>query len=1047
MSIPALSVKRPIFITSLVLLLLFTGWQAMRGMPVNLFPQAELPFITISTLYPGAGPREVETSISKPLEDELATLEGMKKITATSQDSLSIVLVEFQAGLPLDTLEQRLRDRVARAKAEFPKDTEEPIIERMNASNDPILTVFIESDKMNRTELTDWADQDLKPLLSRVPKVGRVDILGGTKREIHVEIDPKKLGDYRIPLLSIAQSLESSGQNVPGGSLNLGDKEMGVRSLAQFEKLSDLEQKLVSFANLESGIRIKDMGRVVDTTEKERTKAFMNGKEGIVAQIYKQSGANTVSVTDAAKKEVQRLNEQFQASGGPKLTIARDGSQMIRDSIFDVWESIIIGILLTVVVVYFFLGSMRSTVITGFAIPNSLLGAFVFMSLFGFSLNILTLLALSLCVGLLVDDAIVVRENIFKQIEAGKEPKRAAIDGANEVAMAVVAVTAAVLSMFGPVAFLTGTVGQFFREFGLTICFAMLISLFDAMAVAPMLSAYWGGKAAHIHEKTKNPIRKLVQKFDHFQSWLERKYQALLNRALHFPVTTVTIVIAVAAGLTWAASHLPGSFLPVDQSSEFSVTVKMPSGTSIQATTEVAKKVEAEVRRAGSIETTVLTVGNTQQELNVARVFVKLKKKSERADKKPSEIRDQTRAALRENLKLPEGAEVLVVQADIGSAGVRPFSLLIQTSERDRLKPIAERVYAQMKELNSFISPTLEARPGGQEIQVELKSDQAQKLGVSPGTAGTEVRGRIEGLEVGKFRENGREYDIKLTTNDPSELWVERKREILVPNVNMVPVDLRQVADFKILESPAKIERVNRSYTVRITSDLGSEGLTKALSDVTKILEEEKKTSPDLKYMFEGDAESYDEMSASTGKALLFGIVFLFLVLASLYESFLLSFLNIVTLPLAVCGAFFALLIMQDSLHLYSMIGMLLLLGVATKNSILLVDTAKERLAQSDGKETLEEAKEGIASASVRRLRPILMTSLALIAGTIPIAVGLNEASAQRTGMGIAIVGGTISSTLFTLIFIPALLILVEKAKIWFRTKRLAPKVQKGGVL
>ncbi len=1036
MSIPALAVKRPIFITSIVILLLFTGFQAMRGMPVNLLPESDLPFITISTLYPGAGPREVETSISKPLEDELATLEGLKKITATSQDSLSLVLVEFRPGLPLDTLEQRLRDRVALAKGEFPKEAKEPIIERMNPSNQPILTVFIESDKMSRSELTDWADQDLKPLLARVPKVGRVDILGGTKREIHIEIDPKKLADYRIPLLSIAQSLENSGQNVPGGSLNLGDKEMGVRSLAQFEKLSDIEQKLVSFANQESGTRVKDMGRVVDTTEKERTKAFMNGKEGIVAQIYKQSGANTIAVTDSAKDEVKRLSEQFQASGGPKMTIARDGSQLIRDSVFDVWESIVVGIILTVIVVYFFLGSLRSTIITGFAIPNSLLGAFVFMALFGFSINILTLLALSLCVGLLVDDAIVVRENIFKQIEAGKEPKVAAVDGANEVAMAVVAVTAAVLSMFGPVAFLTGTVGQFFREFGLTICFAMLISLFDAMAVAPMLSAYWGGKVSHIHAKTRNPIRKLVQLFDHFQSWLERVYQALLKNTLRYPITTLTVVVGIAGAFSWSAAFLPSSFLPTDESAEFSVTVKMPSGTSLQATTEAAKQVEAEVRRVGPIESTVMTVGNAQQELHVANVFVKLKKKSERGEKKPSEIRDDTRKALSERLKLPPGSEILVVINDIGGTGMRPFSLLIQTSDREQLKPITERVFAKMKELDSFVSPSQELRPGGQEIQVEMKSDQAQRLGVSPGTAGIEVRGRIEGLEVGKLRENGREYDIKLTTNDPSDLWLNRQKEILVPNINMVPVDLRQVADFKILESPSKIERVNRSYTARIGADLGSKGLTKALEDVKQILDEEKKLNPDLKYMFEGDAESYDEMAASTGKALLFGIVFLFLVLASLYESFLLSFLNIVTLPLAVCGAFFGLWIMQDGLHLYSMIGMLLLLGVATKNSILLVDTAKERLDASNGKETLEEAKEGIASASVRRLRPILMTSLALIAGTIPIAIGLNEASAQRTGMGIAIVGGTITSTLFTLIFIPSLLILVEKAKIWIRSKR-----------
>lgn len=658
------------------------------------------------------------------------------------------------------------------------------------------------------------------------------------------------------------------------------------------------------------------------------------------------------------------------------------------------------------------------------------------MAIAGFSVNILTLLALSLCVGLLVDDAIVVRENIFKHIENGKDPKKAAVEGAEEVGMAVVAITAAVLSMFGPVGLLTGTIGQFFKEFGLTICFAMLISLFDAMAVAPMLSAYWGGKVEHLHNKTKNPFRKMAQYFDHFQSWIERNYKVLLSKALRYPAFTICLVIAAAIGLSSTIGVLPSSFLPTDQTGEFYVKVKMPVGTTLLATTEVSSQVEEMLRKQRSIATTVMTVGSAQQELNVASIYVKLKKPSERGDRKPSEIRDDTRDALKKSLSLPEGAEVLVVAPDLGGTGVRPFSLLIQTENPADLKATAERVFERMKPLDSLQSMSLDLKPGGKEIQIEMKSDQAQRLGVSPAVAGLEVRARIEGLEVGKLRENSREYNIKLTTKDSSDLWLNRSQEILVPNLNMTPVDLRRVADFKILESPSKIERVNRSYTARISADVGNKGLSTALAEVTTIMQEEQKTFPGLRFSFEGDSESYDEMSASAGKALLFGIVFLFLVLASLYESFLLSFLNIVSLPLAVSGAFFGLWLMNDGLHLYSMIGMLLLLGVATKNSILLMETAKERLGGDRPDESLEHTQEEINVASVRRLRPILMTSLALIAGTIPIAVGLNEASAQRTGMGIAIVGGTITSTLFTLIFIPCLLMVVEKAKRFARGKK-----------
>lgn len=1029
MNIPALSVKRPIFITSIVLLLFFAGWQAFNSLPVNLFPEAELPIVNIATLYPGAGPREVESSISKPLEDELATLEGTKKITAISQDSLSLVLVEFHNGLNLDVLEQKLRDKVERAKTKFPKDAEDPVLERLNPSNQPILTVFLESKSLSRVELSEWADRDLKPLLSRIPKVGKVELIGSTKREIRIEADPKKLENYRIPLLAIAQSIESSGENVPGGSLTSGENEIGIRAIAQFEKLTDIESRVISFANGERAVKISDLGIVVDGAEKERSRAFVNGKSGLVAQIYKQSGANTIAVTDQIKKEIGKISDELKKTGGPEIRVVRDGSKLIRDSVFDVWESIIIGILLTIVVVYFFLGSLRSTLITGFAIPNSLIGAFVLMSAFGFSLNILTLLALSLCVGLLVDDAIVVRENIFKHLERGKAPKDAAVDGANEVAMAVVAVTIAILAMFGPVGFLKGTVGQFFREFGLTVCFAMMISLFDALAVAPMLSAYWAGAANHGHSatKSKNPFQYLVRKFDEFQTWLEKQYKAILNLSMKVPVTTLLIVVSISVALCYTATLIPSSFLPIDESNEFSVNIKLPAGSNLNLTSSVAEKAEKVLLDSGYIENAVTTVGNSQQEINFANIFTIIKPVKDRKGKKPSEIREEIRQKVKLIKGLPDNAELTVSLADLSGTGVRPFSLLIQTSNQERLEPVARRVFEKLKKFSSLNDVVLELRPGARELKVEMKSIEAQRLGVSPGTAGNEIRARIEGIEIAKLREEGREYDIKLTTKDSAGLWLNRKEPILVPNVNLIPIDLRSVADFKFTPGPAKIEKVNRAFSARITAELTAEGLTKALDNLTPIMEEEMKNDSSIRYMLEGDAESYDEMSTSMGKALLFSIVLLFLVLASLYESFLLSFLNIITLPLAVSGAFFALWILNDGVHLYSIIGMLLLLGVATKNSILLIDTAKELFEKEteNGKSVAEE----IRDAAVLRLRPILMTSLALIAGTIPIAIGLNEASAQRTGMGIAIIGGTVTSTVFTLVFIPALLLLVQKLK------------------
>lgn len=1024
MSLPQLSVSRPIFISSLVLLMLFAGGAAFFKLPVSLFPETTVPLVSISTLYPGAGPKEVEASVSNHLEEELSTLEGLKKITAISQESLSLVWIEFKSGTNLDAAEQRVRDKVSLARTIFPKDAESPLIERFNPSNQPIVTAFVESKDMSTTQVTTWVNQELKPVLSRVPKVGRVEILGGQKRQIDVLIDPEKLSEYRIPLLQVTEALSRGGANVPGGSLSSGSQEIGIRSLGQYESMDKISEKVLAFGNGETPLRLKDVASVVDASEKSRSKAIFKGRQGVLIQVYRQAGANTIEVADSVKESLTQYSKEDQ-QGIPKVTIVRDGSKMIRDNVFDVWETIVIGVILTIIVVYFFLGSFRSTIITGFAIPNSLIGAFMLMAIAGFSINILTLLALSLCVGLVVDDAIVVRENIFKKIEEGMEVKKASVIGANEVAMAVVATSAAIIAMFGPVGFLQGVTGQFFKEFGLVICFAMVISTFDGMAVAPMLSAYWGGSHFDKHGKL-NVIQKLVVAFDRFQSGMEKVYEAVLTRVTRRPLTSTVLIAIVAFVLSATVVNLPSAFLPTDQSPDFSVRVQLPVGTNIAATEASALSVDNFLRSKKYIDYTVVSVGNSLQEIHKSDIYVKLKAPAERKGKKPSELREILQKELTGLGGLPEGTEVRVLQNDIGGAGMRPFNVLVQASNVDDLRSVVTKVFEKLKENKLLLAPELELKAGAQELQVKFRDKDAQRLGVTPVTAGLEIRTRIEGMEVGKFREQGKEYPIKVRVQEPPEVWLKERQRILVPNVNMTPVDLAKVADFVPTQSPAKVERVNRAYAARITADLADgASLADLMTFTDSVIAQESKGMTGISRLYEGDAESFDELSDSMSLAFLAGIILLFLVLASLYESFLLSVLNIVTLPLAVSGAFAALLLFGEGLNIYSIIGILLLLGVATKNSILLIDTAKGGMED----ENWSDFQTAIISSSVRRLRPILMTSLALIAGTIPIAIGLNEASATRTSMGIAIVGGAFTSTLFTLVFVPCMLIVVQKLK------------------
>jgi HAE1 family hydrophobic/amphiphilic exporter-1 len=1026
MNIPRLAVNRPIFTTCLVILVIFAGWQSLQSLPVDFFPKVDIPFVTITTLYPGAGPKEVEAGITKRIEDEIATLEGVKQIRSSSQDALSVVTVEFRMGLPIDTLEQRLRDRIAIARVGFPKDVQESVVERFNAADQPVITIFLSVKKQTRMELTDWVDLQLKPLLSRIAKVGRVEILGGLKREIKIVANPKKLENFRMPLLSISQALQLGDVNVPGGSLAEGGEEVRLRSLGQFETFADIGNRIISFGNAERPVRVRDIGTVIDSSEKERSRAFYRGQQGVVLQIYKQSGANTVAVARDIVAEIERLKATEPSTANLNLTVVRDGAKLIKENVADVWESIALGVLFTTLVVYLFLGSFRSTVITGIAIPNSIFGAFILMGIAGFSINILTLLALSLCVGLLVDDAIVVRENIFKKLEMGLAPPLAAINGATEVAMAVIAVTLAILAMFGPVAFLQGLTGQFLKEFGLVVCFAIVISLFDAMAVAPMLSAYWADKNVSSVKSRKNPFHLCVLWVREFQDNLEVFYQRVLYALMKRPLLAVFGVVFSASLIAAPVFWLPSGFLPTDESDEFNVKILMPPGSNLDATTEVAELINRHLEKSEFIDHTILIVGNSEREISLANILVKLKDRKIRGAQKPSQLRDTVREELRHLPGLPSNAEILVAKLDVFGGDTRAFNLIIQTTELRDLKPLADRVYKRIKGHTALTSPTLEMKTGGHELQIDMNTDEAHRLGISPTIAVLEIRGRIEGFEVGKLRAQDQEYKIKLTTADTAETWFKRDKAILVPNVNMTPVDLRRIAKFSTEVSPSKLERLNRNYAANISGDLASgASLSNLLDDVNRIMAAEIQANPAVRYSFEGDSESYNELVQSMGKALLFGLVFLFLVLASLYESFLIAFLNIFALPLAVSGAFLALAIFNESLNLFSIIGILLLLGVATKNSILLVDTASQRLKASANKDSLDD----IAFACVRRLRPILMTSFALIAGTIPNAIGLNEVSAQRRSMGLAIIGGTVTSTLFTLLLVPAMLLLVERLR------------------
>lgn len=1029
MNLSALSIRRPVFITCVLLLIMVLGIFSFKKLPVDLFPDVTFPIVTVTTPYPGAGPKEIEILVSKPLEEEIGTISGLKTIRSTNREGFSIVVAEFTLETDVKYAEQQVRDKVSSARVKLPDDVKESTIRRIDPADQPIIMLTLNAD-MPTAQHYDLANEVVKPRLEQVDHVGLVEVLGGRKREIHVELDRNKLARSNLSVTGIASRLAVTGQNIPAGSVSRdrSGQDMVFRTVGEFESVKAIQDAAISFFGNDRALTLKDVGTVNDTLEDASTYTFWNSNKTLLIYVYKQSGANTVAVSDSVKKAVVKINADLQnrfKEAKPELSIVSNQARYISLNVEDVQESIFIGILLTIIVVYFFLGSMRSTIITGVAIPVSLIGACALMVMAGFSINIMSLLAFSLAVGLLIDDAIVVRENIFRHMEMGKGARKAALDGTLEVTMAVIAVTLTIVAVFLPIGFLSGVVGQFFKQFGITVCFVMAISLFDALTNAPMMSAYFGG--VHGKEPTHGfmyAVRTPVRWFNKMQDGLQVAYDRFLRSVLKRPWIALVATLLVVASSCVPLMKVPKTFLPTQDNGEFAIGLDMAPGTSLEKMRDRALEVDKKLRAHPEVVNSVLTVGNTKGEKNKAEFFVSLKSFRERSFS-TSDFKD----ILRKEFAEFKDANPTVKDVDYVGGGTRPFTLNIAGQDLKQVEEIAAKVMAKLKTHPALLDVDTSYRPGKPEFQVQVNLDDAQRLGVSSSLVGQELRGQVEGLTPAKFRENGLEYDVRVRLRPDQRDLEPAYNSILVPNMNQRLVELRRVAKAVSTTGPASIDRENRGRYVQIQADIAPKGpgMGGAIEDVSKWFAKggEFELPPGVTYRFVGQAENFQELVSSMIMAALLGLIFIYLVLSSLYESFFTPFTIMLVIPLAACGAFFALWIGGKSLDLYSMIGCIMLMGLATKNSIILIDYINQQLEKG------KPLKDAILEAGSVRLRPILMTSFALIAGMIPVAIGLNEVSSQRSSLGVAVIGGVISSTLLTLIVIPSVFAYMERIRRW----------------
>lgn len=1026
MNLASLSIKRPIFITCVVLLSLAAGYISIKRLGVDLFPDVTFPVVTVSTAYPGAGPSEIETLVSKPLEDEISTLSGIKRLSSINQEGLSQVVAEFTLETDVKYAEQQIRDRVSSSKRKLPKDIKEPVIRRIDPSDQPILQLALKA-TLPPGELFDLAEEVVKPKLEQVNQVGVVEVLGGRKREIQVALDRRKLKQYELSALRVADRITGAGEDIPSGKKSVGEKETVFRTVGQFQKIEDIRDLVVNFFGNEKAVRVSDLGRVIDTLEDERSQTYLNENQALFLYVFKQSGSNTIAVVDALMGRIGQINDQLKSKGSSAhLEVVRDGSVWIRNNVTDVNESILFGSLLAVVVVYLFLANGRSTIITGLALPNSLIGAFILMAIAGFSINIMTLLALSLSVGLLIDDAIVVRENIFRHIELGKGSKLAALAGTREVTLAVVATTLTVIAVFGPLGFLKGVTGQFFKQFGLTVCFAMAISLFDALTMAPMLSAYFAGEP---HKKSTNRFYNLtlgavLDAFSRFQDWLDDRYEATLKFVLRRPFVTLGASFVIFVICVSFVRFVPKTFLPTQDAGEFNVGLDLPPGNNLQTMAKVALDVSKKIGENKEVLTRALLVGSRDGDPNQATIYVKLIPYKERPGLSTSDVKQR----IRDQLKVFAYANPAVKDFDAVGAGMRPFNVNIYGNDTVELEKIGLAALERLKKIPGLKDPDINFRPGKPEFRIVPDRDRAQYLGVSTAMLGMELRTQVEGAETAKFRQNGIEYNVRVRMQEDQRDLKSEFPRIFVPNMNQSIVRLSDLAQPVDTTGPSKINRQDRNRFVQVNADIApGAGLGDLLEEIRTILTEDFKLQPS-QFAFVGQAENFKELGESMAFAMGAGVLFIFLVLASLYESPVTPLTIMLALPLAVAGSFVALAIGGESLNIFSMIGIVMLLGVAVKNSILLVDYAHQQVLKGASR------TEAMLAAGRTRLRPIMMTTMALIAGTVPIALGLNEASKQRTSMGVAIIGGLVSSTLLTLIVVPAAYSFIDRFRAWART-------------
>lgn len=1023
------------------------GLISVGRLGVNLYPDVEFPYVMVQTVLPGASPETMETEVTDILEEELSTISGLKSLDSTSAEGISMIGIEFALSESADDKIQDVRDKVGRARRRLPRDVEAPLISRYDSDSSPILSIMISGDMAVR-ELTHFARTNIKERIQRVPGVGSVSLVGGREREIRIWLDATRLRAYQLTADDITNAIRREHAEIPGGRLDTAGRksELGIKTLGEVKKVSDFSNIVIAYADARP-TQIGDVARVEDGFEDERSYAELDGRPGVSLEVRRQSGQNTVEVARAIKAEIEKLRSEVPE--GVELVVARDISLFIEASTEDVRADIIIGIILVILVTFAFLTNVRATIIVAVAMPTSMISAFFALYLFDFSINTLTLVALSLSVGLLVDDAIVVLECVHRKIGEGMPRMQAASEGVREVGGAVFAGTLSVCAVFVPIAFMQGVVGKFFFEYGLTITFSVSVSLLVSLTLTPALCSRFLKQ-----EETSGSLSRWFEaRFDalavHYRRLLilaiRRRYTPFVfrfngritrvrftNRVMVFSVTMLLISIGI-----FFASTLPFAFDTAADRSEFQAEISLPYGTGIEKSKSVGTRVARSIARVEHVERVFMTVGaNRAGSVNQVSYYIGLTPKAERETGAARIMQDvrkvMTRAA-------PEAKSVTV--SDIPSIGggggmSNEIMLSLEGADLGELRGLSSTILSAMRRSGMYTDILSSWEEGRPEVQYEVNRARAADLGVSVRTIASTIRTLVGGLDVATYEEDGERFDVRLQLEEAHRSDLVHLNLIQVRSASGKTIDLANVATYTVRSSASQIDRRDRARSIMITSNLPP-GI--ALGDATNQLEAmiaqmDVPAGVDVKFV--GKAEMMNETKTAIMFALMMALVALYMILASQFNSFVQPGIIMLTAPLSFMGAFIALALVGGVFTLFTQIALVALMGLVMKNGILLVDYAN-RLRSEDP--DLDPVSAMILAAPVR-LRPVLMTAISTISGMIPVALSTSQGSEFRNAMGTVVIGGLASSTFLTLIVVPAAYCSValagERLNAWIRRAR-----------